>query len=584
MRSRISSSVAATLVAAALLTATGHAARRGGMTFLDATRAAGLDFEFRTDLKRGRMLATMGGGVGMADYDGDGFLDLFFTGSVAHGERPSEGPCGMLFRNHGDGTFENTTEKAGIRACGWTMGAHWADVDSDGLPDLLVTGAGKTSYFHNLGGRFEEAARERGLNATGFAVGLAAGDVNGDGRVDVYAVNYLDTDYAREKSFPSMQLRLPDDYGGQAPVLYLQKEDGRFEDGTARAGVAAHESKGMAAVLFDFDLDGDLDIYITNDRVTNVFYRNRGDGSFENATEETGAGKREETQARAGMGIAIGDPNGDGHPDVAVTNFAGEPISLYQNVDGVLFEEAAASAGLAAPSTPPVQWGTDFADLDDDGWQDLVAVSGHLAPRFITFLGSLFNKRNSAFYGRGERSFRQHPQLFHNTGGGRFEDVSAGAGDFGELKLSARGLGVGDVDGDGRLDLAIAAISGGARLMLNRTENPGSRAIEILPAAGRDHRTAIGTKVIVRAGGRRQMQEFILRPSYASGAWVPLHFGLGKNGVADKIEVIPPGASEPRFTFENVAGGRLYTLRDGELLPLREFRRTASEKPRGARP
>jgi hypothetical protein len=199
-------------------------------------------------------------------------------------------------------------------------------------------------------------------------------------------------------------------------------------------------------------------------------------------------------------------------------------------------------------------------------------VSGHLIPNLIMSLARMFgNSKGLGPYSMGDRSYRQPPVLYRNAGGGRFEDATASSGDFGALRLAARGLAAGDLDGDGRVDLAIAAVSGGVRVLRNATVSTG-HALEILPVAGADRRTVLGTKVIVTSGGARQVQEFILRPSYASGAWVPLHFGLGAAETAT-VEVIAPGATEPAAKFDNVAAGRLYTLRDGALAERRAFRR-----------
>jgi hypothetical protein len=541
--------------------------------FTDVTKASGIAFRYATDLQRGRNLATMGAGVALGDFDGDGFPDLFFAGSAASGKKPAAGPCGALYRNRGDGTFEDVTGRAGIRSCGWRMGAFWVDLDGSGRLDLVVTGVGGVELWKNLGdGTFREVGVERGLSAPGYSVGLAAGDANGDGRVDLYVVGYLDTDYAKEASFGQFDVRVPEDYEGQDAKLNVQGEDGRFVERAKDAGVRNADGRGLSAVFFDYDGDGKPDLYVANDRTTNVLYRNRGEGTFEDVTVEAGAGRRDHAEARAGMGIAIGDADGDGRPDILVTNFAGEPKTLYRNVEGALFDEATASSGIERPSLPYVQWGADFADLDDDGRPDLVTVSGHLIPKLIMSMARLFgNAKSLGPYARGDRAYRQPPVLYRNAGGGRFEAATPGSGDLAGLKLVARGLAAGDVDGDGRVDLVIASIVGGAHVLKNATASPG-HALEILPVAGADRRTVLGTKVVVTAGGTRQVQEFILRPSYASGAWIPLHFGLGAAESAT-VEVIPPGATAPAATFGNVNAGRLYTLRDGALTERRAFRR-----------
>ncbi len=549
------------------------ALRTSPIRFADVSKTSGITFRLESDLRRGRNLATMGAGVAMGDYDGDGFPDLFFTGSAASGKKPDAGPCGALYRNRGDGTFEDVTARSGIRSCGWRMGASWVDLDGEGRLDLVVTGVGGVQLWKNRGdGTFREVSAERGLSAPGYSVGLAAGDVDGDGRVDLYVVGYLDTDYAKENSFGQFEVRVPEDYDGQEAKLNVQGADGRFTERAKDAGVTNAGGRGLGAVFFDYDGDGRPDLYVANDRTTNVLYRNRGDGTFEDVTVEAGAGQRDHAHARAGMGIAVGDTDGDGRPDVLVTNFAGEPKTLYRNVEGVLFDDATEAAGIERPSLPYVQWGVDIADLDDDGRPDVASVSGHLIPRLIMSLARLFGSaRSLGPYSLGDRSYKQPPVLYRNAGGGRFEDVTASSGDLAALRLVARGMAAGDVDGDGRLDLVIATIGSGVKLLKNVTAAPG-HVLEILPVAGEDRRTVLGTKVVVTTSGARQVREFIVRPSYASGAWTPLHFGLGDASSAT-VEVIPPGGTAPVSRFENVAVDRLYVLSGGALTERRAFRR-----------
>lgn len=561
--------VAGTLLAGIAVARAGSPAIR----FDDVTKASGLKFKFKTDIQHGRLIATMGGGVAMGDFDGDGHLDLFFTGSVGHWKKPEAGPCGALFRNRGDGTFEDVTARSGIRSCGWTMGAYWVDLDSDGTLDLIVTGLGRTEIWKNCGdGTFRDVTDARGLIAPKFAVGLAAGDVNGDGRVDLYVVNYLDSDVERELSYHALRLRLPDDYEGQDAMLFVQQPDGTFVERAASAGVLNHGGKGLDGVLFDYNGDGKADIYVTNDRVANVLYRGLGDGTFEDVTVETGAGARDRKAGMAGMGIAVGDLHGDGFPDIMVTNFGGEPNSIYRNVEGMLFDDATDTSGITPGKLPWVEFGISCVDLDNDGWLDVVATSGHLVPRIFLFIGQLARAGERSLYDLGSQSYRQPMKVWRNRGQGRFDDVTEGAGDYGKTRVTGRGLAAGDVDGDGRIDVVVSAISGGLRLFRNTTEGAG-HFLEILPVAGADRRTVLGTKVIVTVEGRRQVQEFMLRPSYASGAWVPLHFGLGERLLADRVEVIAPGATTPSKVFENVFADRLYLLRDGELAVKREAKR-----------
>ncbi|MGH9441185.1 MAG: CRTAC1 family protein [Thermoanaerobaculia bacterium] len=543
------------------------------ITFRDVTKSSGIRFQFKTDLRHGRMISTMGGGVAAADYDGDGWTDLFFTGSASDAFKPEKGPCGALYRNRGDGTFEDATAKSGIRACGWQMAATWVDIDSDGLPDLIVGGLDQTTVWQNRGdGTFREVSGQRGLSlGHHFTIGAAAGDIDGDGRVDLFFVGYLETSLSHELSFPLFQIRMPEDYAGEDARLFCQRPDGSFEDATVSAGVSNHDGKGTGAVFFDYDGDGRQDLFVANDRVSNRLFRNLGGGKFEDVTEQTGAGSRE-ARAKAGMGIAVGDPFLSGHPSVYVTNFSGETNTLYQSVEGELFEDATEKSNAGAASWPLVQWGTGFADFDDDGNPDLYAVSGHIGYHILAVLSRLFGYGMKENVWQGDRSHRQPMTLWRNAGAGKFEDAASSSGAFGKLRLCARGSATADLDGDGRVDLAVAAISGGSRVLRNTTASP-DHALEILPVAGADRRTALGTKVRVVAGGKVQIQEFIVVPSYASGSWVPLHFGLGSSASADRVEVFAPGATRPTAVFRDVAGGRLYRLRDGALAEVRTFRR-----------
>jgi hypothetical protein len=272
------------------------------------------------------------------------------------------------------------------------------------------------------------------------------------------------------------------------------------------------------------------------------------------------------------MGIAVGDPFLSGHPSLYVTNFSGETNTLYRNVEGQLFDDATEETNSGAASYPFVQWGTGFEDFDDDGYPDLYAVSGHIGRRLLAVVSKLLGYGMKEQVWEGNRTYRQPACLWRNAGNGVFEDAAATSGDFGRLRVCARGSAAADFDGDGRVDIAVAAISGGSRLLRNTAASP-AHAIEILPVAGTDRRTCLGTKVRVTAGGRTQTREFIVAPSYASGSWVPLHFGLGNAPKADSVEVIPPGKTAAAAVFRDVAADRLYRVRGEKLAEVRAFRR-----------
>lgn len=614
---------------------------------MDVTRACGVSFRYASDLRRGRSLATVGGGVAAADLDGDGLAEIFFTGSVRDGRFPGRGPRAALYWNRGDGTFEERAGRRGVEVTGWEMGAHFADLDADGLPDLLITASGEVRVYRNLGGGvLSPVPRAGGITGGRWSVGAAFLDADSNGLLDVYIGNYLDTDYAKEQSFPMFQVRTPDDYEGLPNTLSLQLPDGSFSNAPVSSGVVATGSKTLGACAHDFDGDGIDDLFVANDRSPNLLFRGRGDGTFEDVSAASGieeiAGR---TGPRAGMGIGVGDPDGDGDPDLVVTNFAGEPVTFYRNSGNGVFEDATEESGLRAGTWPYVQWGVQFEDLDNDGNPDLPIISGHLVPRILTVMASLFRKGGAGPYGRGRRSYRQPAVLYRGLGDGRFEDVTASSEDFGRMHISGRGSACADYDGDGLLDLAVSAVSGGVRILRNATEGAG-HAIELLPEPGSApsalsppdpsshdegrqgllalvhglldpalsvpstdqdrsnvgrrgphppgvsdtdpaRTTVVGTRVVVTAGSRRWAREFSVLPSYASGSWLPLHFGLGAASSADRIEVFRPGEKRPSAVYTNIPASGLYALTPSGIRLVRPFhprsqngnRRSESDRP-----
>jgi len=546
--------VPAFLAAAAVACLTARATTGGSGVFRDVTASSGIRFRFRSDLRRLKMIATMNGGCAFGDADGDGRPDLYVTNSVPRWGTPNTTGCGRLYRNRGKGRFEDVTKSSGIRACGLGMGAFWVDIDGDGDLDLYLTNVGANQLFVNRGdGTFEEL-RGSGLEDPLFSVGAAFLDYDADGDVDVVVANYLDSTPEWELKQPQFELRVPDDYVGQPSHLF-RNDGGRFTDVTASAGLAmpVADSKTLGVAVLDYDGDGRPDLYFVNDRTSNRLFRNKGDGTFVETTAEAGAGAQG-TQPRAGMGVAVGDADGDGNPDVFVTNFGGEPNSYYRNVSGALFEEAGTTHGGGAVGVPSTRWGTDFADFDNDGWPDLYAVGGHLAPRIARIVGH-YRSGNAAYVEAGDRAFRQKTVLLHNSGEGKFEEWRE-PGDLGAIRMAGRGSAVADVDGDGDLDLFIVDIAGLSRLFENEV---GSRRswIGIDPRPGPDRRTVLGTRVAVTSGGRTQTRDLQVSASYASGTLTGLHFGLGDASQVD-VEVRWPGGEIRRYP--GVAARRVYRL------------------------
>jgi len=569
--------VAAPLLAAAC--AAGAAASRSDEgVFRDVTKSSGIQFRIGSDMQRLKMIPTMIGGCAFGDYDGDGLPDLYVTSSIPRWGKPNTKSCGRLYHNLGGGRFEDVTERAGIHACGLGMGAFWVDLDGDGHPDLYLTNVGPNTVYWNRGdGTFEEG-KGTGLEDPLFSVGAAFLDYDGDGRVDVAVANYLESTPEWEAAQPQFELRVPEDYVGQASRLYRNEGNRHFREVTKEAGLEMNprDTKTLGVAAIDYDGDGRPDLYFVNDRVGNRLFRNRGNGTFEETTAETGAGVIGD-HARAGMGIAVGDPFGTGRPSLFVTNFGGEPNSLYRNVEGTLFEDGGAASGVAEAGISAVRWGTHFADFDNDGWPDLYAVGGHLAPRIVRTLGH-FKHGNAKYVEAGDPAYAQPVTLLHNTGGGRFEPWTS-SGDLGRVRLVGRGSAVADVDGDGALDLFIVDLAGPSRLFRNVVGAKKSW-IEIEPRPGSDGKTVLGTTVRVTAGGRTQTQWFSVAASYASGSLVPLHFGLGDAESAEAVEVTWPGGEKQ--TFRDLPARKSYRIeRGGEP---RESRAASGGEPRSRDP
>ncbi len=547
-----------------------------GSLFRDATRSSGISFRFQGDFFDAKLIPTMGGGVAAADFDGDGWIDLFFVNQIPHSKMGARAgaedlaTCGRLFRNRRDGTFEDVTERSGIRACGWGISAMWADLDSDGFPDLVIGNVGGNTLWRNRGDGTFVRVPGSGLENGKMTIGLAAGDFDGDGIPDVYVGNYLDTDPVRE-STSGFGVKTPDEYPGQDNSMYRGRGDFRFEDVTKASGTTDPGSKTIGAVALDYDGDGRTDLYLANDQWRNTLFHNEGGGQFRDVSEETGTGYPPEgptafgRRTRSGMGLVADDLDGDGRPDLYISNFAAEPNTLYRNVEGELFEEddRAAFGGDRDPTLPLSKWGAVALDYDNDGRDDLAVSSGQILSRFWTVIGSWVNPQARKF-GIGEKSYAQRQFLFRNVsrpGEMKFDDISAVSGDLGRLCLVGRGLAGADFDGDGRLDLAYNPIAHPAVVL--RNEAPAGNAIEILPVAGADRKTVLGSVVTVG----EHVEQFFVQPSYASGSWLPLHFGIGSATSAKASIRWPDGTVQD---LGEVKAGAWKLPKGGALEPLRK--------------
>ena len=505
------------VVLATCATAAACAHRAPGL-FRDVTKASGVDFEFRSDMVESKLIATMGGGVAAGDFDNDGKVDLFLPNSVRWakaGKESNGGNCGKLYRGRGDGTFEDVTARSRIRQCGWGHGAYWVDLDNDGWLDLYVTGLGPKELWHNNGdGTFTLLPLDKTPDDRRYSIPAAFLDANRDGLLDVFIGNYVVTSLKDEQARTMTTQKSPGEYDSPGSSFHIQRADHTWEEATASSGVDTAAARALGAVAFDYNGDGITDLFVVGDQTRNYLYRGRGDGTFEDVSVETG------TEAptvgptafglryRSGMGLAVADYDGDGRPDIFITNFAREPNTLYRNVEGQAFEETDDKAGLAAPALPYSAWGCNFLDYENDGWPDVFVSNGQILPRWVYYLMRAFSK-NAAHYSIGEPTYRQPQHLFRNRGDGTFEQMKPDVmGDLGGIKRAGRGSAAVDLDGDGRLDLILAPVSDAVQVFRNETPRAG-HWLEILPVCAGCGRTPLHARVTVSAGGRKRTEELV---------------------------------------------------------------------------
>ncbi|MBI4161286.1 MAG: CRTAC1 family protein [Acidobacteria bacterium] len=522
--------------------------------FVEATAAAGLDFRHdHGGSGRKYTVETMGSGACFLDYDGDSWQDLYLVnGAPLPGSRREEAPRDRLFRNRGDGTFEDVTERAGVGDPGYGMGCSAADIDDDGDVDLYVTNFGPNVLYVNQGdGTFRDGTASSGLGDPLWGTSSAFADYDRDGDLDLYLCNYVDFRVEENKYCGDFQRGLrsychPDVYEAQPDRLFRNDGGGRFTDVTRAAGIVDAEGKGLGVVWTDYDRDGFVDLYVANDSTPNFLFRNRGDGTFQETTLIAGVGYSEDGQAEAGMGTDAGDVDNDGWPDLFVANLSRETNTLYRNNGDGTFTDRTFAAGLGPISLLFVGFGVDFLDYDLDGDQDLVVVNGHV-------LDDIQEYDDAITY--AERNF-----LFENRGDGTFEEAGLRRGPDLARPNVGRGLAVADYDRDGDPDLLITTSNGPARLLRNDRRNGNHWLhLDLRDPSGR--RAAIGARVTVVAGGRAQAGEVRSGSSYLSQNEFGLHFGLGRAERVDSIAVVWPDGR--REVFPGPAPDAFHTLRQG---------------------
>ena len=499
---------------------------------------------------------TMAGGVALFDYDNDGLLDIFLTNGAAIPSLEKTGPpyWNRLFRNNGDGTFTDVTERARLQGTGYSMGVAAGDYNNDGFVDLYVTGVNSNQLFQNNGdGTFTDVTAKAGVAGNvpnlGKAWSVAAGwfDYNNDGLLDLFVVNYLNYSIGTAKLCVQQghpAYCSPVDFLGTPDVLYRNNGDGSFTDVSEESQISKYVGKGMGLAFADYDNDGFTDVFVSNDTFENYLFHNNGNGTFSNVALAAGVAYNAFGAAIAGMGADFRDIDNDGMPDIFETAMFGEGFPLYKNLGHSQFRDVAASMGLPALTSRSTGWGAGIFDFDNDGYKDLFTANSDI----------LDNSMELA-----HRPFALPDRVFRNLGNLRFEDQSAKAGASFQVPAPHRGAAFGDLNNDGKLDAVVTVLHGPPEIWINRYSGP-SHWIILKLVGVKSNRDGLGTKVKITTTLGTQYNVATTAVSYNSSSDKRVHFGLGSAAVVESIELTWP--SGIKQVLKNVKADQILTLKE----------------------
>ena len=516
-----------------------------------------IGFKLRNSVSPKRYsIETMAGGVALFDYNNDGLLDIFFTNGAEIPSLEKTGPeyYNRLYRNNGDGTFTDVTEKAGLQGIGYSMGVAAADYDNDGFVDLYVAGVNRNQLFHNNGdGTFTDVTAKAGVGGVvpnrGKAWAVTAGwfDYNNDGLLDLFVVNYLDYNIrtAPQCHFEALPIYCsPNDFRGMPNILYRNNGDGTFTDVSESSHISRYAGKGMGIAFADYDNDGFTDIFVSNDTFPNYLFHNNGDRTFTDVALVAGVAFTDTGKVVAGMGADFRDLDNDGKPDIFHTAMFGDTFPLYKNLGGGQFEDATSAAGLTAITSRLTAWGTGAFDFDNDGYKDLFTANSAILDNAMQVQQRPYELPNS---------------LFRNTGGLRFEDVSAAAGADFAVPAAHRGAAFGDLNNDGKIDAVVTVLNGPAEILINRSVNKNHWIILKLTGT-RSNRDGLGTKIKITTAHGTQYNSATTAVGYNSSSDKRVHFGLGQSTIIDKIELWWPSGIHQVLT----------NIKADQILPVKE--------------
>ena len=539
------------------------ASSRWAASFTDVTSTLGINFEYAAShTSRKYLIETMGSGVALFDYDNDGHLDIFVVNGAPLSDPTPKGTIpqktgskywNRLYHQKRDGTFEDVTEKAGLQGVGYGMGVAVGDYDNDGFEDLYVTAYGGNKLYHNNGdGTFTDVTEKAGVGGSGWSTSAAWVDLDGDGLLDLIVLRYLQWDFddtwCGERREGYRAYCHPDGYRAIAPLVYHNEGNGHFTEISQKVGLA-EPGKGLGIAFADYDRDGHLDIFVANDSMPEFLYHNKGDGTFEEVALRSGVAVDGEGHTYAGMGVDFADYNNDGLPDLVVTALASQMYALYRNNGDGTFTYDSYPSGLGRMTMKHSGWGVRFLDYDNDGWKGLLVNQGHdLDTVQLTF---------------PDLRYKEPMLLAKNTGKG-FEDVSAQAGEIFQKAWVGRGLAIGDIDNDGRLDVVVTGNDGAFYVLHNSTQTQNHwLTLELI--GHRSNRDGIGAEVKLTTAKVSQLATVTTADSYLSSSDKRVHFGLGAETVARTIEIRWP--SGIRQTMKDVRVDKILKIEEPSATP-----------------
>jgi hypothetical protein len=521
--------------------------------FEDVTRAAGIRFVHNNGAFGKKWLPeTMGSGVAFLDYDNDGWQDILFVNGTAWPGHPGRHSALALYHNNHDGTFTDVTQKAGLAVEIYGMGVAVGDYDNDGYDDIFVTALGQNHLFHNNGnGTFTDVTKKAGLwGPKEFSTSAAWVDYDRDGHLDLVVANYVqwspENDIYCTLDGKTKSYCTPEPYKGASVRLWHNRGDGTFEDATQKAGLYEPTSKSLGVAVLDANQDGWPDILVSDDTQPNKLYINNGNGTFSEKGVSAGIGYSEDGIARAGMGVDAADYDRSGYPSVLITNFSNQMLALYHNERNGLFVDEAPQSDVGRASLLTLGFGCFFFDYDLDGWLDIYVANGHIESAIERVQPRV--------------RYAEPPHLFHNLGDGKFKEVTASAGTSFATPRVARGAAYGDINNDGALDLVVATNGGPAALFRNTGTKNHSLRIKLVGT--KSNRDGIGAAVRVSAGNDVQSQMLRSGSSYLSSSELILTFGLGAHTLADAIEIRWPSGQTDQL--KNVAADQAVTVKEGQ--------------------